>query len=305
MAGGIDWFRWHHGSVTDPKFQLVARRAGASLPDVLAIWAYMLEQASAAETRGNFGEIDCEALDCLFAFPDGRTAEVLAAMQTRGLVDGGAVVSWEKRQPKREDDTAAERKRKQREREHELAVTAAESRNVTQRHAQVTHCHDREEESREEEIKTRAETGGVPLSPAPVRETLPDLTGHEPTPAGLLCRAIKAAGVQDVNPGHADLLRLMAGGIAAESFTATAAELVGKGKGKFALLLKTVEGRWNDAQAAPALAAAAAAAPGVSAVAQTAALLARQAEAGRRANSPEAQAARMAAIARVKGPSHV
>jgi hypothetical protein len=121
----------------------------------------------------------------------------------------------------------------------------------------------------------------------------------------LLCRAIKAAGVQDVNPGHADLLRLMAGGIAAESFTATAAELVGKGKGKFALLLKTVEGRWNDAQKAPALAAAAAAAPGVSAVAQTAALLAQQAEAGRRANSPEAQAARLAAMAKVKGAAHV
>ena len=24
MAGCIDWFRWHHGSVTDPKFKLIA-----------------------------------------------------------------------------------------------------------------------------------------------------------------------------------------------------------------------------------------------------------------------------------------
>jgi len=303
MAGGIDWFRWHHGSVTDPKFQLVARRAGASLPDVLAVWAYMLEQASAAETRGTFGEIDCEALDCLFAFPDGRTADVLAAMQTRGLVDGGSVVSWEKRQPKREDDTAAERKRKQREREHELAlaaaVTATESRTVTQGHAQVTHGHDRGEERREEEIKTRAETVGMPLSSPPARE--PDVSGHEPTPAGLLCRSIKAAGVVDVNPGHPDLLRLIAGGIPAETFTAAAADLAAKGKGRFLLLLKTVEGQWNDAQAAPALAAAAAALPGVSAVAQTAALLAEQAEAAQRARSPEAQAARREAMARLKG----
>lgn len=37
MAGGIEWFRWHHGSVTDPKFQLVARRSGARLSDVLAV----------------------------------------------------------------------------------------------------------------------------------------------------------------------------------------------------------------------------------------------------------------------------
>lgn len=32
MAGGIDWFRWHHGSVTDPKLQLVAGNADVLLP---------------------------------------------------------------------------------------------------------------------------------------------------------------------------------------------------------------------------------------------------------------------------------
>ena len=125
------------------------------------------------------------------------------------------------------------------------------------------------------------------------------------TPAGLLCKAIKAAGIPGVNPGHADLLRLMAGGIPTESFTATAVELVGKGKGSFPLLLATVEGRWNDAQKAPALAAAAALAPGASAVAQTANLLAEQAAAAERARSPEAQAARLAAMAKVKGVANV
>jgi hypothetical protein len=157
MAGGIDWFRWHHGSVTDPKFQLVARKAGASLPDVLAVWAYVLEQASAAEERGHYGEIDAEAVDCMFGFPstETRTADILKAMEARGLLAGGVVGSWEKRQPKREDDTAAERKRRQREREHELAmqsagVTSDVSRNVTQSHADVTHGHDRGEERREE-----------------------------------------------------------------------------------------------------------------------------------------------------------
>ncbi len=47
MAGGIDWFRWHHGSVTDPKFQLVAHRAGVRLGDVMVVWAFVLENASA------------------------------------------------------------------------------------------------------------------------------------------------------------------------------------------------------------------------------------------------------------------
>ena len=151
MAGGIDWFRWHHGSVTDPKFQLVARRAGASLPDVLAVWAFVLETASASNERGQIGDIDAEALDCLFNFPntETRTADILAAFETRGLIANGAVAAWEKRQPKREDETANERKRRQRERDYQDAL----SRTVTHGHADVTHGHAREEKRREEEIQ--------------------------------------------------------------------------------------------------------------------------------------------------------
>lgn len=159
MANGIDWFRWHHGSVTDPKFALVARKANVRLGDVIAVWAYVLETASAATARGSFGDIDCEAIDCMLGMDDGSTDAILNAMQERSLIDGGAVLSWEKRQPKREDETAAERKRRQREREHEIevaaSVTSSASRDVTQSHADVTHGHDREEKSREEKTNTK------------------------------------------------------------------------------------------------------------------------------------------------------
>lgn len=154
MAGGIDWLRWHHGSVTDPKFQLVAKRAQTTLPNVLAVWAYVLEQASAADVRGCFDTIDAESVDCLFGFEDGVTQSILMEMEERELIDSYQVLSWEKRQPKREDESAAERKRRQREREHDLqisgCVTNEASRNVTQSHADVTQCHDRGEERREE-----------------------------------------------------------------------------------------------------------------------------------------------------------
>lgn len=145
MAGGIEWFRWHHGSVTDPKFQLVAKRAGARVADVLAVWAYVLERASASATRGEFGEIDCEAVDCLFGFEDGATASILDTMQTRGLIESGRVCAWEKRQPKREreDVGAADRQRQKRQRD-------AADANVTPRHATSHQKKPREEESREE-----------------------------------------------------------------------------------------------------------------------------------------------------------
>jgi hypothetical protein len=105
---GMDWFRWHHGSVTDPKFALVARKAGASVPDVLAVWAYILETASQSVERGDFGTVDCEALDCVFGFPttETRTADILAALAGRGLTEGTRITAWEKRQPKREREDA-------------------------------------------------------------------------------------------------------------------------------------------------------------------------------------------------------
>lgn len=171
MAGGIDWFRWHHGSVTDPKFQLIARRAGASLPDVLAVWAYLLEQASAASQRGRFGEIDAEALDCLFNFPvsETRTADILKAMEERGLVQDGCVCAWEKRQPKRErdGDNSTERSRNHRQRTAKAKEATQQQEETcadTQRHATPRNATGRTEtprgEERREELYTTTTSAG-------------------------------------------------------------------------------------------------------------------------------------------------
>lgn len=88
-----------------------------------------------------------------------------------------------------------------------------------------------------------------PPSNGTARAALVEVEGHEPTPAGLACRAIRAGGIPAVNPGHPDLLRLIEAGVTADDFRETAAELVGKGKGSFPLLLATIEGRRRDAAA--------------------------------------------------------
>ncbi len=170
MAGGIDWFRWHHGTVNDPKFRLVARRAGARVGDVIALWGLLLEQASANTDRGHPGAVDWESVDLAMDLPDGGTQAIFAAMVDRKLIDAdtGRIVRWEARQPKREDSTAAERKRAQRERDAAgLGVTGGD---VTQGHAQtsdVTQGHDREEERREEDSSLRSESPGPAPAPAP------------------------------------------------------------------------------------------------------------------------------------------
>lgn len=160
----MDWFRWHHGSVTDPKFQLVAKRAKASVAEVVAVWAYVLETASQSPKRGHVGGLDAEAIDLALGMDDGTTEAILAVLHDRGMLSEGRVASWDKRQPKREDETANDRKRRQREREHELAlaavspgVTEVVSRNVTQSHVEsrsVTLEEKREEEKEQEQELT-------------------------------------------------------------------------------------------------------------------------------------------------------
>lgn len=154
MANGIDWFRWHHGSVNDPKFGLVAKKANARLGDVIAVWALILEQASANTDRGVFGEIDHEATDYLLGAEDGTTGRILAAMEARSLTTNGRITRWEDRQPKRErvDTTAADRKRAQRERERD-SCNDGDMADVAPSHA-TSHQVTPREEKRREELKT-------------------------------------------------------------------------------------------------------------------------------------------------------
>jgi hypothetical protein len=105
----MDWFRWWHGTVTDPKFQWVARRSGQSVASVLAVWAVLLEIGSTAThgnadaTRGNVASLQCEDWDVALGLEDGAVHQIYSAMEQKGLIEDSAIVAWESRQPKRED----------------------------------------------------------------------------------------------------------------------------------------------------------------------------------------------------------
>jgi len=256
MSGGIEWFRWHHGSVSDPKFRLVAKRAEATLSEVITVWAVLLEEASAAEDRGSIGRIDCEAIDCMLNLPDGRTNAILLAMEDRGLIDGNAatVTAWSRRQPKREDETANDRKRRQRQREHEAAmakasVTEDASRNVTQGHAEVTTSHadvtaghSRGEESRgdipfETSSAHRArepedpKPGDPPEPPPPAPpDPPPKPPPFAPTKAGDVGKALKAAGMDptQINLADPEVAELIRQGATPEEFGGIAKEALSK-----------------------------------------------------------------------------
>lgn len=162
----MDWFRWYNGSVSDPKFQLVAKRSGASVAEVVAVWALLLECASASTDRGNPGAPDFEAIDCALGLADGRAEVIFKAMQDRALIDpqSGRICAWEKRQPKRErdDPNAYERVKAYRERKrHETPSNASDA---------TCNAKDTLEERRGEKREREARAMRLPDDWSPSRE---------------------------------------------------------------------------------------------------------------------------------------
>lgn len=156
MAGGIDWFRWHHGSVNDQKFRLIAKKAGARVAEVVAVWACLLEEASASEDRGNAGSPDFESIDEAMGLEDGCSQAIYRQMQERDLIHAdGRIVAWERRQPKREreGDSSTERVRAFRERKRQETPGNATERQDEPGNAEERQETPRGEESREEKKK--------------------------------------------------------------------------------------------------------------------------------------------------------
>lgn len=74
-----------------------------------------------------------------------------------------------------------------------------------------------------------------------------DVVGDaQPTPAGAVCRAMRQAGIADVNPGHPRLLALLQAGATEAEFVGFAPAAIAKGSG-FAWVLGAVEGERSRA----------------------------------------------------------
>jgi len=166
------WFRWHHGTVNDPKWRVVAARASSAMSrnvtvgHVLSVWACMLECASQSNPRGLLTGWDDEDVAAGLGVEADEVRAIREAMQGKTLEDD-ALSGWKSRQPKAEDLRAADRKRAQRERENAAppGVTGGDetgshdsSRNVTT----------------ETETETETEKKKEPRKRAPSKTILPD-----------------------------------------------------------------------------------------------------------------------------------
>jgi hypothetical protein len=151
----MEWFRWYHGAASDTKWSIIARLSKQNIGTVVSIWIALLEHASQADPRGSVADFDHETIDALYGYPEGTTVTTCNAMKRKGLFDDEMmIVSWAKRQPKRErEDNSAERVRKHREKKKVNNPDQIDNCNAieTPSNANVTHETPRTEQNRAEQ----------------------------------------------------------------------------------------------------------------------------------------------------------
>lgn len=110
----MDWFRSHHGAPTDPKWLLIAKRAGVRPIHVSGTWWAMLDHGSQHADRGYVGDFDIETFAMFAGMEEDHVSRIVTTLGDKGMIVDGYIANWGKRQPKREDESAAERKRRSR-----------------------------------------------------------------------------------------------------------------------------------------------------------------------------------------------
>jgi len=100
----MDWVRLWHDMPTDPKWRVIARKSGRTIPEVIAVYVVLMTNASANATeRGRTHNIVVEDISALFDLDEGAVTQILTHMEGK-VIDCGRLTGWDKRQPKRERD---------------------------------------------------------------------------------------------------------------------------------------------------------------------------------------------------------
>ena len=132
----MDWFRSWHGAPTDNKWLLIAKRAGVTPMMVSAVFWALLDYASQQEERGSVAGFDAETYAMWAGCDETDVIAIVNAMRAKGVItDGETLAAWEKRQPRREDDSS-ERVRRHRDKQRQSVTDD----NVAQCNDTVTHC---------------------------------------------------------------------------------------------------------------------------------------------------------------------
>lgn len=99
------WLRLWHDLPTEPKFRTIAKLTNQPISLVMAIYVHLLVEASTNVTRG-VTHCNAESVTSIFDVEIDAVKSIFEAMEGR-LLDGNKIKNWDKRQPVREDNSAA------------------------------------------------------------------------------------------------------------------------------------------------------------------------------------------------------
>jgi hypothetical protein len=102
------WFRHYAGMMSDPKFGGVARFCKRSRAEVLFVWGCLLESASEYDSAV-YGW-DADAVAELLGIETETAQAIHDALEAKGLIGGGRIEAWDKRQFKSDDSSERVRK---------------------------------------------------------------------------------------------------------------------------------------------------------------------------------------------------
>lgn len=107
------WVRLWDDMPTDPKWRVIARRSGRPITEVISVFVFMMTAADPA--TGALDAWDDEDVSAALDIDVEAVTAIRRAMEGKTIEDG-RLSGWEKRQPKRQDDSSTDRVRAFRER---------------------------------------------------------------------------------------------------------------------------------------------------------------------------------------------
>lgn len=122
------WVRLWLDMPTDPKWRVIAKKSGQPLPCVIALYTMLLTVSGGAVRPGEISDMSIEDAAAALDMDEDAVSSILSAMEGR-VISSGCLSGWEKRQPKREDDSS------QRVREYRERKKQEVKRDVTQSNA--------------------------------------------------------------------------------------------------------------------------------------------------------------------------
>ena len=99
------WFRLWHDMPTDPKWRVISKRSGRPIPEVMSVYLFVLTNASCNDMkRGVTHNLEHDDIAAALDLDAADVTSIIEAMQGK-VLDSDVVIGWEKRQPKREDNS--------------------------------------------------------------------------------------------------------------------------------------------------------------------------------------------------------